>query len=100
MLLEFQIEHLDWETIKKDDDADVFKKYSRVLGIFIVLTNKETDMTQIFKVDLSKFIKDSETGKIVHEVTLHMSKAGSHKFEYIICDNFGFNYTVPLLVKA
>ena len=45
-------------------------------------------------------MKDTDKGVIKHEVTLHMAKAGSHKFEYIICDNFGFNYTEPLTVKT
>lgn len=29
-----------------------------------------------------------------------MAKAGSHKFEYMVCDNYGFNYTEPLVIKA
>lgn len=52
MLLQFTIEHLDWETIKKEESEETFQKYSRGLGLYIVLTNKETDLTQIFKIDL------------------------------------------------
>lgn len=31
---------------------------------------------------------------------MHLPKAGNHKFEYMICDNFGFNYTEPITIKA
>lgn len=100
VVLQFEIEHLDWESIKKDESEETFTKYSRVLGIYIVLTNKETNMTQIFSVDVQKGMQDSNIGKLTHKVTLHLPKAGTHKFEYMICDNFGFNYTEPILIKA
>lgn len=52
MVLQFTIENLDWAIIKKEESEETFMKYSRGLGIFIVLTNKESDLTQIFRVDL------------------------------------------------
>ena len=45
-------------------------------------------------------MKDTDKGLITHQLTLHMAKEGQHKFEYMICDNFGFNYTEQLIVKA
>jgi hypothetical protein len=49
-------------------------------------------------------MQDVNIGKMMHKVTLHLPKAlpkaGSHKFEYMICDNFGFNYTEPIVIKA
>ena len=45
VLLEFQIEHLDWETIKKEESEETFTKYSKGLGLYIVLTNKESELT-------------------------------------------------------
>jgi len=42
VLLQFEIEHLDWETIKKEETEEVFTKYSRVLNIYIMVTNKES----------------------------------------------------------
>lgn len=58
VVLEFTIEHLDWMEIKKNEDETTFTQYSRVLGVYIVLTNKETSLTQIFKVDFLKQMKD------------------------------------------
>ena len=54
VVLQFEVENLDWPAIKKEESADVFAKYRGVLGIFIVLTNKENEMTQIFSVDVMK----------------------------------------------
>ena len=66
VLLEFEMEHLDWETIKKEESEETFTKYSKGLGVYIVLTNKETNLTQIFKVDLEKSMKDTDKGVITH----------------------------------
>ena len=52
--LQFEIEHLDWESIKTEESEEVFTKYSRVLAIYIMVTNKETNMSQIFSVDVQK----------------------------------------------
>lgn len=58
-------------------------------------------MSQIFQVDVQKSMgEDKDIGKLTHKVTLHLPKAGTHKFEYMICDNFGFNYTEPILIKV
>lgn len=100
VVLQFEIEHLDWETIKKEETEEVFTKYSRVLNIYIMVTNKESNQAQIFQVDIQKSMQDVNIGKMMHKVTLHLPKVGNNKFEYMICDNFGFNYIEPILIKA
>ena len=50
--LQFEIEHLDLQSIKTEESEEVFTKYSRVLAIYIMLTNKESGMSQIFSVDV------------------------------------------------
>ena len=45
-------------------------------------------------------MQDVNIGKMMHKVTLHLPKVGNNKFEYMICDNFGFNYIEPILIKA
>ena len=100
VLLQFDIDHLDWESIKKEESEETFLKYSRGLGLYIMLTNKESEMTQIFKVDLEKSMKDTDLGKISHQVSLSVPTEGNHKFEYTICDNYGFLYTQPLLIDS
>jgi len=64
VLLQFDIDHLDWESIKTDETEETFLKYSRGLGLYIMLTNKESEMTQIFKLDLEKSMTDPALGKI------------------------------------
>ena len=37
-----EIEHLDWLSIKESEDDQTFFKYRTGLGLFVVLTNRES----------------------------------------------------------
>ena len=36
----YEINHLDWKSIKEGESEEVFDRYRRGLGVFIALTNK------------------------------------------------------------
>ena len=40
-----EINHLDWKSIKEGESAETYQKYKKGLGIYLALTNKESNLS-------------------------------------------------------
>lgn len=98
--MEFDIQHLDWKEIFEGESEETFQKYKRSLGLYIVLTEKEQDLTQIFKIDLETAMIDKLEGKINYKLNLSVKTSGNHKFLVQLCDNYGWLLQQDVIMKA
>ena len=97
VIFAYEIKHLDWKSIKENESEETFNKYRKGLGIYIVLTNKASKVSGVFRIGLDKI---DDEGNIKQEINLMVGKSGQHKFTASLYDNYGFSKALPVAVRA
>ena len=59
VVFKYEINHLDWKSIKEGESEEVFEKYRKGLGIFIALSNKASSVSGVFRVSLDNMDEDN-----------------------------------------
>ena len=102
--LKIVIEHLDWVSIKTEESEEMFNDYKKSLGLFILLTNTQSELSMVKTLDLAKIMekdeKTIETGRFETIIPIKISTAGRHNFKVVFADNFGTSINKDLIVNA
>ena len=70
MYLKVDIDHHDWASIKKEESSETFENYKNILGLFVSITNLETNLTQVFRLEMFDLLKGNNADKGQFTMTL------------------------------
>lgn len=70
MYLKVDIDHHDWASIKKEESAETFENYKDILGLFVGVTILETNLTQVFRLEMSDLLSGAKVDNGQFTMTL------------------------------
>ena len=82
----------------------MFKDYKQSLGLFVLLTNTQSELSMVKRLDIAKMMEEDEkvveTGRFEKIIPIKISTAGRHSFKVVFADNFGVTINKDLIVNA
>jgi len=82
----------------------MFNDYKKSLGLFVLLTNTQSDLSLVKRLDLAKIMendeKSVETGRFETIMPIKISTTGRHSFKVVFADNFGLTINKDIILNA